>query len=81
VENGSRFSTYLIEGPRGSGACCVNGAAARLVEQGDKLIVVAYCGVDEADLSNHKPKVVLVHDDNSLKALKDFESAGVAVGD
>jgi aspartate 1-decarboxylase len=49
VDNGNRFSTYLIEGPRGSGACCVNGAAARLVEVGDKLILAAYVGLPEAE--------------------------------
>ena len=77
VDNASRFSTYLIEGERGSGACEVNGAAARLVNMGDKLIIVAYCQMDEADVKGHKPRVVLVHDDNSLREVKDFEGAGV----
>jgi aspartate 1-decarboxylase len=79
IDNASRFSTYLIEGPAGSGACCVNGAAAHLVNEGDKLIIVAYCQVDEARVPDHKPKVVLVHDDNSLRVVKDYESAGVVV--
>ena len=77
VDNASRFSTYLIEGERGSGACEVNGAAARLVNMGDKLIIVAYCQMDEADVQGHKPRVVLVHDDNALREVKDFEGAGV----
>ena len=47
VDNGSRFSTYLIAGERGSGECCVNGAAARLVEVGHKAIIVSYCAVAE----------------------------------
>jgi aspartate 1-decarboxylase len=77
VDNASRFSTYLIEGERGSGACEVNGAAAHLVNMGDKLIIVAYCQLDEAEVPDHKPRVVLVHDDNSLREVKEFEGAGV----
>lgn len=77
VDNASRFSTYLIEGDRGSGACEVNGAAAHLVNMGDKLIIVAYCQMDDADVQGHKPRVVLVHDDNTLREVKDFEGAGV----
>ena len=62
--NGSRFSTYLIEGSAGSGDCCVNGAAAHLVELGDKLILCAYAGVDEEDVPSHRPKVILVTQEN-----------------
>ncbi len=79
VDNGSRFSTYLIEGERGSGACCVNGAAARLVGEGHKLIIAAYCQVPEADVRGHRPKVVLVRDDNSIRVVKDEERAAVKV--
>ena len=79
VDNGNRFSTYLIEGRRGSGDCCVNGAAARLVEVGHKLIVVAYGHIDEADVRSHRPKVVLVHEDNSIRQVKDWEGAAVRV--
>ena len=77
VDNASRFSTYLIEGVRGSGVCEVNGAAAHLVNRGDKLIIVAYCHLDESAVPQHKPRVVLVHDDNSLREVKEFEGAGV----
>jgi aspartate 1-decarboxylase len=59
VANANRFSTYLIEGPRGSGACCVNGAAAKLVDVGHKVIIAAYASVDEPRVS-HVPKIVLV---------------------
>ena len=79
VDNGSRFSTYLIEGRRGSGDCCVNGAAARLVEVGHKLIIVAYCQLDESAVRDHRPKVVLVHEDNSIREVKDWEGAAVRV--
>jgi aspartate 1-decarboxylase len=80
VDNGSRFATYLIEGERGSGACCVNGAAARLVEPGHKLILAVYCAVDEAAARSHRPRVVLVDDRNRQKAVKDHEGPGVRVG-
>ena len=80
VDNGSRFSTYLIEGPRGSGACGVNGAAARLVEVGHKLIVAAYCDVDEGAVPAHVPKIVLVDGANVATAVKAHEGAGVKVG-
>ena len=79
VDNGSRFATYLIEGERGSGACCVNGAAARLVERGDKLIVAAYCAMDEEAAPRHRPKVVLVDERNRMTAVKDHEGPGVRV--
>ena len=79
VDNASRFSTYLIEGERGSGACCVNGAAARLVAKGDKVIIAAYCAVDEADVKTHVPKIVLVDDANRMTVLKNHEGAGVRV--
>ncbi len=79
IDNGSRFSTYLIEGERGSGACCVNGAAARLVEKGDKLIIAAYASMDEAAAREHRPKVVLIDSHNRIKTLKRNESAGMRV--
>ncbi len=80
VDNGSRFATYLIEGERGSGACCVNGAAARLVEPGHKLILATYCAMDEAAVRSHRPKVVLVDSRNRLTRVKDHEGPGVRVG-
>jgi len=79
VDNGNRFSTYVIEGEKGSGACCVNGAAAHLVEVGHKLIVASYCSVEESDLARHAPKVVLVDSANRVARIKDHEGAGVRV--
>jgi len=79
VDNGNRFSTYLIEGERGSGACCVNGAAARLVSIGDKLILASYGTVAEKDLPQHRPRVVLVGEGNRVKSWKEHEAAGVRV--
>lgn len=79
VDNGNRFATYLIEGPRGSGACCVNGAAARLVERGHRLILATYGSLDEEAARGHRPRVVLVDSQNRLTSVKDHEGAGVRV--
>ena len=80
VDNSSRFSTYLIEGARGSGACCVNGAAARLVEVGHKVIIAAYATVTDAEVKTHVPTIVLVDDANRMTVVKSYEGAGVKVG-
>ena len=66
VDNGSRFETYVIEGRAGSGEVCVNGAAARLVQQGDRVIVVSYGIYDEEELSSHEPRVVHVDTRNAI---------------
>jgi aspartate 1-decarboxylase len=79
IDNGSRFSTYLIEGERGSGECCVNGAAARLVEVGDKLILASYTTVAADEARAHRPTVVLVDAGNKIKSVKRSETAGVKV--
>lgn len=79
VDNGSRFATYLIEGEKGSGVCAVNGAAARLVEPGHKLILACYCAVPEPEVRGHRPAVVLVDGENRPTVVKDREEAGVRV--
>ncbi|HEX6849902.1 MAG TPA: aspartate 1-decarboxylase [Candidatus Polarisedimenticolaceae bacterium] len=79
VDNGSRFSTYLIEGPEGSGVCCINGAAARMTGPGHKVIIAAYCSIPEAEVRDHKPKIVLVDARNRVTVTKDYEGAGVRV--
>jgi aspartate 1-decarboxylase len=79
VDNGNRFSTYLIRGASGSGECCVNGAAARLVEIGDKLIIAAYSTVPADEAEDHRPTVVLVGAENRAKSVKQVERAGVKV--
>lgn len=60
VDNGARFETYTIAGARGSGEIKVNGAAARLVHNGDTIIVISYAQYDEVDLERYEPKVVHV---------------------
>jgi len=79
LDNGNRFSTYLIEGRSGSGDCCVNGAAAHLVEKGDKLILCAYAAVDEARTRGHHPTVVLVGEGNRIREVKTEERAATRV--
>lgn len=64
INNGARFETYVIEGEPGSGTICVNGAAARLVQKGDKVIVIAYGSLNEAELIGFVPRVITVDDSN-----------------
>ncbi|HLF70342.1 MAG TPA: aspartate 1-decarboxylase [Actinomycetota bacterium] len=64
IDNGARFETYVIEGDRGSGDVILNGAAARLVQKGDKVIVIAYAEMDDAEAAAFVPRVVLVDDSN-----------------
>ena len=60
VDNGARFETYVILGRPGSGDCCLNGAAARLVHRGDKVIVITYADYDDAELEGYEPTIVHV---------------------
>jgi len=66
VNNGERFSTYVIKGDRGSKDICLNGAAARKVEIGDKIIIIAYGNYTEVELENYKPIVVHVDSNNDI---------------
>ncbi|MBL3520574.1 aspartate 1-decarboxylase [Aliarcobacter lanthieri] len=66
INNGERFQTYIIKGKAGSKDMCLNGAAARKVEIGDKIIVIAYATYNEQELENYKPTVVLVDDKNNI---------------
>lgn len=71
--NGARFETYIIEGERGSGVICVNGAAARLVEEGDIVIIISYAYVDSNELRNHRPTVAIMGENNSIKEIIHYE--------
>jgi aspartate 1-decarboxylase len=66
INNGARFETYCIEGEPGSGILCVNGAAARLVQRGDIVIVIAYGQYDENEARSHRPRVVFVDSGNRI---------------
>ncbi len=81
VDNGARFETYAITGPRGSGTVCLNGAAARLVSKGDRVIVMTFAGFDETEAEHHSPRVVFVDDDNRPLARVDGEPAGATAQD
>ena len=66
VNNGERFQTYIISGEPNSGCICLNGAAARKVQKGDKVIIVTYASMDEKEAQTHKPTVVIVDDNNKI---------------
>ncbi|TQV64327.1 MAG: aspartate 1-decarboxylase [Sulfurovum sp.] len=66
VNNGERFSTYVISGKRGSRDICLNGAAARKVHVGDKIIIIAYASMSFEEADSYKPKVVIVDEDNNI---------------
>jgi aspartate 1-decarboxylase len=66
IDNGNRFETYVIEGRLGSGEVQLNGAAARLVERGDRVIIVAYGLYSEAEIEHHQPRVVHVDSENRV---------------
>lgn len=67
ITNGQRLVTYAIEAPRGSRAISVNGAAARLAERGDMVIIAAYAGLDEDEAAVHRPALVYVDEANNIK--------------
>lgn len=76
VDNGSRFETYTIAGEAGSGVICLNGAAARCVSVGDKIIIMSYASLSAEEADSHKPKVVFVDDDNKIRRVTNYEKHG-----
>ncbi|TDT68611.1 L-aspartate 1-decarboxylase [Hypnocyclicus thermotrophus] len=76
INNGERFETYTIAGERGSGVICLNGAAARMVQKNDKIIIMAYCQLDSEEVENHKPKVIFVDDNNKITKISNYEKHG-----
>ena len=79
VNNGSRFETYTICGKRGSGMICLNGAAARCVSTGDKIIIMCYAQLDESEVESHNPLVVFVDNNNKISHIKNYEKHGLLV--
>lgn len=67
VNNGERFDTYAIRGPRGSGVICLNGPAARLAHVGDLVIILTYASMEREELERHTPRVVMVDDRNRVR--------------
>lgn len=74
INNGARLETYVIPGKRDSGVICLNGAAARLVQPGDKVIIIAYAQMSEEEAKTYKPSVVFMNDDNTIKEITTYES-------
>ncbi|HGH7174921.1 TPA: aspartate 1-decarboxylase [Bacillus wiedmannii] len=74
--NGARLETYVIKGERGSGVVCLNGAAARLVQPGDKVIIICYGLVAEENIHNQEPKIAVLDDDNQIIEMLGAEKAG-----
>lgn len=70
LNNGTRVETYVLEGPAGSGTICMNGAAARWAEIGDKVIIISYGLMTAQEIKKHSPKVVFVDDKNRTKKKK-----------
>ncbi len=76
IDNGARLETYVIPSPGGAtGEVCLNGAAARLVSTGDRVIIINYCMIDDAELASFKPRVVFVDDNNAIVKITDAEPA------
>ena len=66
INNGERFQTYAIKGERGSKCFCLNGAAARKAQPGDKIIIVTYAQLNEEEIKTHKPTIVQVGENNEI---------------
>ncbi|HDX9587910.1 TPA: aspartate 1-decarboxylase [Bacillus pseudomycoides] len=74
--NGARLETYVIKGERGTGVICLNGAAARLVQPGDKVIIICYGLVSEEKVLTHMPKIAVLDDNNQIVEMLGAEKAG-----
>lgn len=77
--NGARLETYTIAGKRGSGVICLNGAAARLMQPGDVVIIMSYVLLSEPEISAHEPKVVLVDEANRIREVIRYEPANTVL--
>lgn len=76
INNGNRLETYTIAGEKGSGVICLNGAAAKLVEVGDRVIIMAYANMDREEAESFKPRVVFVDKENRIVKKAHYEKAG-----
>lgn len=79
IDNGNRFETYAIAGEAGSGIICLNGAAARCVSEGDKIIIMAYAQMTPEEAKEHKPTVLFVDQDNKIVRKANYEKHGLLV--
>ncbi len=71
--NGARLETYIIPGERGSGVVCLNGAAARLVQPGDIVIIISYAMVAEEMIRQHQPKIAIMDENNRIAQMIHYE--------
>ncbi|GAB3802487.1 aspartate 1-decarboxylase [Virgibacillus kimchii] len=71
--NGARLETYVISGEKDSGVICLNGAAARLVQKGDTVIIISYAIVSEGELDSYKPKIAILNENNQIEKLIEEE--------
>lgn len=76
INNGQRFETYVIAGEKNSGMICLNGAAARMVQVGDKIIIMCYCGMTPEEMAGYAPKVVFVDEENRIERITRYEKHG-----
>ncbi|WP_300859801.1 aspartate 1-decarboxylase, partial [uncultured Clostridium sp.] len=76
INNGARFETYTIAGEAGSGIICLNGAAARCVQKGDKVIIMAYAQMTPEEASENPPSVIFVDDENKISRVSRYEKHG-----
>jgi aspartate 1-decarboxylase len=79
VDNGNRFETYAIAGEAGSGIICLNGAAARCVKKGDKIIIMAYAQMTPEEAKTHKPTVLFVDENNQIVRKANYEKHGLLI--
>jgi aspartate 1-decarboxylase len=77
IDNGSRFATYAIAGEAGSGIICLNGAAAKCVNVGDKVIIMAYADMTPEEAKAHKPVVLFVDGENKVVRKANYEKHGL----
>ena len=75
LDNGNRLTTYVIEGERDSGEICMNGAAARLVHKGDRVIISSFVSVPDSEAAGYHPKIVFVDDKNRPEMIEDHLTA------
>ncbi|SMO43245.1 aspartate 1-decarboxylase [Melghirimyces algeriensis] len=77
--NGARLETYVIPGPRKSGTICLNGAAARLVQPGDTVIIISYTMMPENDARHHEPKIAIMGEGNQITQIIEKEIQGTTL--
>ena len=80
ITNGARLETYTIAGERGSGIICLNGAAAKLIDKDDLVIIMAYADMTTEEAKETKPTVVFVDEKNRIKSVKNYEKHGMLEG-